>query len=261
MQHDNLELLRALEADEWAARRRALWTSSALMVVAALVLAALLFSAYRQLSSVRAETRRETARLDTLRRQIDSLRPVVENYVASLAVQQSRATSGDSLQRPVDSVQAAAHGPDEQRVPLGGDVQAMAAPPPVVGDSPEGGVSPERVRRAAARRQPRVYLQVLSAEDRPYAEQMRERLRGLGFDVPGVEHVRRPVQLRNTEVRYYKRTDAEEARTLEAALRRFGEESTALIYLRLDNDARVRARTFEVWFPAGAGGARARAAQ
>jgi hypothetical protein len=255
MENENLSLLRALHDNdraEIAARRRALWTSLALVGAAAVILGALLFSGYRKLSSVQAKTAREEARLDTLgwqvgtlRRQVDSLAPLVENYQASLAYEKERSGTPDTL--PTDSQGVAAPGdttpplPDTTRVGTTGTTGIQ--PPPTPAQLP-----------------PRVYLQIVTAGDRAYANAVGERLEGAGFRVLGVEHVRNAAPLRNTELRYYKRADEPDAQRLLQALRVAGEPNAVLLYLGLENNTRVRPRHYEIWFAAGAGQAGRRAA-
>lgn len=246
MQRDNLDLLRALEADEAAGRRRALWTSSVLVLAAAVVLAALLFSAYRQLSHVRGETERERVRLVSLRRQIDSLSPLVENYQALVAAQ-TPVQGGDTVPAVVDT----------SSIALTVDtVTTMTTTIPKDSGGPVFHPPPYEQRM-----RPRVYLQVVAERDRAHAQRVGRQLEARGFQVLGVEYVERAARLRNTELRYYKRADAADARRLLAALREVGEDSTALLYLGLESNTRVRPRHYEVWFAPRAGDASARGAE
>lgn len=250
MQRDNLDLLRALEEDELAGRRRALWTSTAVVVVAAAILGVLLFTAYRELSSVRAQTEAETHRLVALRRQNDSLQLLASNYQGVEAQWVSRRL--DSVQTVRDSLEGLpSNGVAAQDTTRTDLVVLQTYPHPAADTS--GSVTPPPPQTQRADPAARVYLQVLAEADRAHAERVGQQLQARGFRVLGVEYVQRSARLRNTELRYYKRADAPDAQRLLAALREIGEDSTALLYLGLENNTRVRPRHYEVWFAPGAG--------
>lgn len=231
MQGDNLDLLRALEADEAAARRRALWTSSALVVAAAAVLAVLLFSAYRELNTVRASTATLRADSTRLSARVAELQRVEANYV--------RRARADVVHDRADTLAMT-------------DPADTLSPRPATGRDTAGGAAthlpPEPARLPA-----RVYLQIVRDTDRAYAGAVGARLDAAGFQVLSTEYVRDAAPLQNTELRYYKKADEPDAQRLLQALRAAGEPNTVLLYLGLESNTRVRPRHYEVWFAAGAG--------
>jgi len=224
MAQDNLELLRRLETQQAAARRRAVWISWLSVLAAAVVLSVLIVSAYRRLAGVEtqvAEAQKqaaaEKARVEELKKEEarltdrikNQLEPLVENYQAEVRAQA----------RPVARV------------------QVRPVEPADLGTT-----------------EPRVFLQIVAPEDREYAKQMGERLEEAGFDVQGVDYIEEAAALKNTEVRYYKKADEADAVKLRDALESAGVKSPALLYLGLENNRKVRPKTYEVWFGAGVGG-------
>jgi hypothetical protein len=231
MRRDNLDLLRALEDDEASARRRALWTSSALVVGAAVILAGLLFSAYRELNAVRATTDALRADSTRLTGVVADLRRIEENYLITV--------NKDSANLPADSQVVVAPADTLPRVSSTGRDTA--------------GTTEIQLPRPPRELPPRVYLQIVKAGDRRYADSIGGLLDAAGFRVLSVEHVRNAPALRNTELRYYKRADEPDAQRLLRALRASGETNAVLLYLGLENNTRVRPRHYEIWFAADAG--------
>lgn len=282
MQPENLALLLALEKGEEAAHRKALWTSSVAIVAATMVLVALLFSAYHQLAKVKELTRSEKQVLIGLRQQNDSLRPLVENY-QTLVAQQTIIPRSDSFPA-TDSLAAiwrrGREGStrftdsltewildrnrmfDRSASPLDlASFRAVLGPLSNYHAEPQQALQPggtagifgspgfrDAIRSAdSAHHSVRhVYLRVIAERDRGYADSVGDYLKARGFEVHGLEYVERAPSLRNTEVRYYKRADAQGAAHLLAVLEEVGEHSTALLYLGLEN-ARVQDGTYEVW--------------
>jgi hypothetical protein len=226
MAQDNLELLRRLETQQATARRRAVWISWLFVLAAAIVLAVLIFAADRHLEDAQAK---KTVALEKAAAE--------QNRVEQLKKEEARLTGRiKQLQPLVENYQAqvrAEPGPATQR-----EVQFPLGPGPGV-EVPA---------------KPRVFLQIVTPEDREYAKQMGQRLEEAGFEVLGTEYVERAAALKNTEVRYYKKTDEPDAVKLRDALSAAGVKSPALLYLGLENNKKVRPKTYEVWFGAGVGG-------
>jgi hypothetical protein len=224
MAQDNLELLRRLETQQATARRRAVWISWLSVLAAAIVLAVLIFAADRHLEDAQAK---KTEALEKA--------AVEQNRVEQLKKEEARLTGQiKQLQPLVENYRAqvrAEPGPATQRevqLPLGPGVEVPA--------------------------KPRVFLQIVTPEDREYAKQMGQRLVEAGFEVLGIEYVGRAAALKNTEVRYYKKTDEPDAVKLRDALAAAGVKSPTPLYLGLENNKKVRPKTYEVWFGAGVGG-------
>jgi cell division protein FtsB len=222
MPHEDLELLKVLEAGDAAARRRAIWISWSSVSLAAIILAALVFLGYRRLGEVQEKVAAAKTRVATLESREKTLRQEVEQLQATkanleLIAQNYRAIAPES---PVAS--------HEERV---------AAP-----------ISPQ-----ARSVQPRVFLQIVNPNDRVYAQEMTKPLEQAGFKVLGIETVERAAGLKNTEVRYYKKADQPGCIRLLDALRGAGVKSPAFLYLGLENNRKVRPKTYEVWFADGVG--------
>jgi hypothetical protein len=223
MPHEDLELLKVLEAGDAAARRRAIWISWSSVSLAAIILAALVFLGYRRLGEVQekvAAAKRDVVILKgqekTLRDEVTQLQATKANL--ELIAQNYRAIAPES---PVAI--------REERV------AASIAPP----------------TRSV---QPRVYLQIVNPNDRNYAQEMTKRLKQAGFEVPGIENIEKAAGLKNTEVRYFKKADQADAFRLLDILREAGVKSPAILYLAREEDNRkVRPKTYEVWFADGVG--------
>ncbi len=251
-----------MRAEEESARRRAVLTSWGLVLLAALVLAGLAFVGQRRLEAVNREVAIRRDSVASLNAQIANLEPLVENYRAGL-VQDSVNLPPDTLVEDADSAGGVGSVALVDTVPI---VARPSRPPNVPGfevnaraEQPQGqsgaqsteitgrpGPQPERRTPA------RVYLHILREEDRAHADAVGRRLEASGFNVLGVEHVRNAAPLLNTELRYYKQADEEDASRLLSALKAAGEESAAMLYLGLERNTRVLPRTYEVWFAPGA---------
>jgi hypothetical protein len=247
MQQENRRILERMRAEQESARRRAVFTSWALVGLAAMVLAALVFVGQRRLEAVNRQVALKRDSVAILNAQIANLEPLVENYRAGLV--------GDTANLPPDALPADTALTVE---PPGVDstvalVQGVDDRPPhrprVLAKAREGRPELSQLAPPPERRIPaRVYLHILREDDRPHALEVGRRLEASGFSVLGVEHVRRSAPLMNTELRYYKQADEEDGTRLLAALKAAGEESAAMLYLGLERDTRVPPRTYEVWF-------------
>lgn len=222
MSHEDLELLKVLEAGDTAARRRAIWISWASVSLAAVILAALVFLGYRHLGEVQEKVAEAKTRVATLETREKALREREQHLLANIA----------NLELIAQNYKAIA--PESPATIREERVAAVSVTTPV------GSV------------QPRVFLQIVNPNDRDYAQGMKKRLEEAGFEVPGIETVERAAGLKNTEVRYYKKADQADAVRLLDTLREAGVKSPAIFYLGLENSKKVRSKTYEVWFAAGA---------
>jgi hypothetical protein len=219
---ERVAVLERWELNQKRNRRRAAGTAWTSVAAAVVVLAGLIYSGHRELTAVRsqadatrAEVLAEQANLEALKAQ---KRELEQQYQASLSV-------------------------------LGnvGTTQAKAAVDQTLSQNPQ-----------AANLLPRVYLQIVDQNDRDYANYMGKKLKEAGFIVLGVEYraeayrpdVRR---LKMTDVRYYKKADEAGAQKVLDVLKKAGEDPVRLNYLGLENDPKVRANHYEVWFAANSG--------
>ena len=100
----------------------------------------------------------------------------------------------------------------------------------------------------------RIYMQIVDARDREYAERMGQLLRGSDYIVLGVELVPQAIGLKRTEVRYYKMADAEVGNSIVNVLREAGDSAATGVYLKKEeNNPNVRSKHFAVWFSSRAG--------
>jgi hypothetical protein len=222
MPHEDLELLKVLEASDAAARRRAIWISWSSVSLAAIILAALVFLGYRRLGEVQEKVAAAKTHVEILKSQEKTLRQEVAQLQATKA----------NLELIAQNYQAIA---PESPVAIREERVAASIAPPI------GSV------------QPRVFLQIVNPDDEDYAEGMKKRLQQAGFKVPGIETVERAAGLKNTEIRYYKKADQADAVRLLDTLREAGVKSPAILYLGLENNRKVRPKTYEVWFADGVG--------
>jgi hypothetical protein len=95
----------------------------------------------------------------------------------------------------------------------------------------------------------RIYLHIRDENQRPKAREIGQKLRSQGYIVPGIERVRQGPP--SSQVRYFKRADAEEGRRLAEALRKAGLEAEAEYVPGHEDSKILRARHFEVWLGPG----------
>ena len=259
-ENENIALLRRMEEDESRARRRAALMAWMLVGLAVVVLAVMLATGARRLSDIRAQTAVESEKLEQLRAELrvleDSLRTqnlLVGNYrtlitadIANLpAVAQVPIIDGprQSFLIAEDSAEPGTELPESPTLV-----------PMIERSRPTRPASAERADSVVVRRPPaRVFMQIVTSDDRAHADTVGARLAAAGFLMLGVEHVTRAPRLRTTEVRYYRKDDEAGAQQLLLALRAAGEPDAVLLYLGLENNPRVRRRQYEIWFAAGAG--------
>ena len=104
------------------------------------------------------------------------------------------------------------------------------------------------VDRQTAALLPRVYMQILDDADRPAAQIIAADLQKAGMIVLGVETVTKAAgKLRQTEVRYYKKSEEPTAKRITAVLQSAGYRDAKPVYLGLEDSTKVRANHYEVW--------------
>lgn len=224
---DNLAILRQLDRSEVRIRRHATMVAWLSVVGAAVAFAVVIFVGNQQLQRVRSEAAREQQTLTELQKRTNGLTEEIKAKTAEIG----------RLKLLEENYQASivARG-----TPQGGENGGAAA-------KVERPSNP--IQQSDQPLAPRVYLQIVNQADRQYAQAMRGVLEQAGFVVPGIEYMSRAAGLRNTEVRYYKKIEQEEAEKIADILRVATKEPIAVLYLALEN-AKVRPRHYEVWFRA-----------
>jgi hypothetical protein len=92
-----------------------------------------------------------------------------------------------------------------------------------------------------------VYIQVRDDNQRPAAEQIQKALKAKGFVVPGIETVSKGPN--ESEVRFFRDSDADLARSVESALPISGAKAK---YVRgYENSPNLRPRQIELWLAPG----------
>jgi hypothetical protein len=217
---ERVAVLEQWESNQKRNRRRAAWSASASVLAAAVILAGLIYAGHRELAGLnqqaedtRAQVHAEQENLELLKAQ---KRKLEEQYQASLSVLGNVAST-----------------------------QAKEAVDQTLNQNPQ-----------TASLLPRVYLQIVDQNDRAFANDMGKKMQEAGFIVLGVEYRPQAYRpdvsrgLKMTDVRYYKKTDEAGAQKVVDILKRAGVDPVRLNYLGLENDPKVRANHYEVWFAA-----------
>lgn len=210
---DKIRELEEFEHRQSEIKRTAARVSSLALLGAALILVAMIAGAWWQLRSLRAETARERQKQSDLKAENDQLAK------RNTALKAQNELSANYIRRRDPVID------------------------PVVG-TPQPAAAPQSLPA-------RIYIQILDDTDRPFAAQMRDKLAAAGFLVVGIEWVKGNTTLNATEVRYYKQADADTAAKIVGLLEASGIKFVRSLYLkRYETSTTVRARHFEVWFPA-----------
>lgn len=206
-----VEELEAQESKRQGKAARMAWLSVA---AATLVLAAIVFGAWRELAEVQAR------------------RAQVENDIEAL--EKAKADLGAQLResRAALSATLGALGRVEETLRRAAVEQQLDAKP------------------EAALALPRVYLQILDPEDRSWAVETGRRLESKGMIALGVEAVPQ-ANLERSEVRYYKKADEAKARRIVELLEEVGVDAIPEHLEHLEDSTQFKANRFEVWFVAG----------
>jgi hypothetical protein len=94
---------------------------------------------------------------------------------------------------------------------------------------------------------PRAYMHIGEEADRPYAQKLIPRLELQGFAVPGIERL--DTMPRASEVRYFRKQEADGAALVVAALRRYGVNDAIVRYVRgYEDSKKLRSCHYEIWF-------------
>jgi len=102
---------------------------------------------------------------------------------------------------------------------------------------------------AKARFLPRVYIHIRSDEDREWARAVAERLKAMGYVVPGIERLV-DTGPRMSQLRYFRNTEKEEAVKIIDVLDQIGVRLN-LEYIRgYEESDKIRPGHFEIWFAA-----------
>src|SRR5215469_6750964 len=212
---EKIAQLERLERQEGDRQRIAAGKSWLSVAAAAMVLAVMIVSGSRKVSSLRVDIEQLTERQKQLKR--ENLRLEDENKLEGQAIRQL-----DPVYDPNRELSPGLHAPRTLQMPK---VAAIA---------------------------PRIYLQILTDGDRDFARRMAQELRVAKYVVVGIENVPHAVKPLQTEVRYYKKDDTAEAQDIANVLKRAGASPVRTIYLqRYENSAAVRPKHYEVWFPPG----------
>jgi len=95
---------------------------------------------------------------------------------------------------------------------------------------------------------PRIYLHIREEGQRPAAQRVATALSG-SVSVPGVERL--DFGPSNSELRYFRRAEREEAEELARLVRLAGPPVNVVYVAGHEADGRLRARTYELWFAPG----------
>jgi len=208
---DNLALLESLDQKGTSLRRPAGWVAWGSVITAGIVMAVLIFLAQRKLEQVRRQVEGEEERLTK--------------------VQKERAkaqTERDTARQLAQNYQSILSNVTK--------TTALAAATDATAKSGAGTLFP------------RVYLQIVNEDDRDYAKQVGKMLQDHGLLVLAVEYVSKAAGLKQTQVRYYKKAEEPEAERIRDLLKQSGETGAITVYLKQDNNTKVRPNRFEVWF-------------
>jgi hypothetical protein len=219
--NDELELLKVLDEKSMAARRRAVFASWIMVAAALAVLAAIIYMGARQINAARRN---------------------LESVQAAARVEEGKLQAARAEQQTLSDEIA-------KLKPLVENYRESAARESTTALNARGGPTGSAAKltlQAGAR----VYLQIVDPRDRDYADRIGADLTNHDFKVMGVEYVKNAARLKNTEVRYYKRSDQAGAERLLDVLHAAGARSATLLYLGLENNANVRPNHYEVWFAA-----------
>lgn len=93
---------------------------------------------------------------------------------------------------------------------------------------------------------PRVYMQASNDAEYELAKKLTGRLREAGFTVPDIERVK--VGPRQTQVRYFRPQDADDARRVVELIKPDAPNATAVVIPGYSESARMRPGHLELWF-------------
>jgi hypothetical protein len=218
---ERLALLAKVEAREAGAIRQAARVAWLSLAVAAILVGALIFGAWWQVSRLRGEA----AALE--RRQSE--------LVAGIAAKETELVELEAKVRDAEAARTALISGYRRA-----DDQARRGFETALDADPK-----------ATAIVPRAYVQIVDEGDRQWARNLSDRLQQAGVIPVGIEHTPRAAGLRQFEVRYYKDSEQAGAERIRQVLERAGVPAITRD-LNLDSNTRVRANHFEIWCPANA---------
>lgn len=146
--------------------------------------------------------------------------------------------------------------------PVPAPITASAAPTPA--GAADGaictGASPDKPLRGPFKDAPvTVYIQIATEAQRPIAQRLQQALASAGYEMPGIQRVGVPRSLRSPELRFFRVEDGAAVDGLVDDLRivcpsEFDDAAAPKLLASLRKEALPR--TFEIWFPKPAAGAR-----
>jgi len=112
--------------------------------------------------------------------------------------------------------------------------------------NPKTAAAAEQRADDQARINPRVYMQASNDAEYELAKKLTSRLRDAGFTVPDIERVK--VGPRQTQVRYFRPQDADDARRVVELIKPEAPNATAVVIPGYSESARMRPGHLELWF-------------
>ncbi len=132
-------------------------------------------------------------------------------------------------------------------------------PPPALPTSHNGSGLGQAVSAAATK--PRVFIQIVNQNDRGKANDISALLQSQGCSVQGIQFIPQAAALTQSDLRYYRKADTDQAQRIADALKGVGVEVGKPKYLSgYEDSTTVRPNTFEVWLANGVGGGASKAA-
>jgi hypothetical protein len=185
--------------------------------------------------------------LATLFESVYAVRQSREAKKQATLAEQQRLNAAEQAQEAVRQRLEAEHQRDLANQAKNSLIESLS---PVLNESAKGSAGTP-IRDQASALRPRAYLQIVDERDHAYAMNIGTKLREAGFTVMGIEFVPKAARfLKVIEVRYYKKADEAGAEKLLQLLKANGDASVRSLYLASEeNNPKVRANHFEVWFP------------
>ena len=218
---ERLALLERIEQREAGAVRRAATFAWLSVAIAALLVGALIFGGWWQVTRLRSEA-------GTLEQQRAGLVRSIEGQQAQLVQLEAEVRQRQAALSTM--ISAYRRTSDQARSGL---ATALDADP------------------KATVLVPRAYVQIVDEADRPWARNLSDRLQNAGIIPVDIEHVPRAKGLRRFEVRYYKHADEPGAQRIVKVMADAGVPAST-VYLNLEGNTRVRAYHYEIWCPENA---------
>lgn len=218
---ERLALLQRIEQREAGAVRRAATFAWLSVAVAALLVGALIFGGWWQVTRLRREAASLENRQAELVKSIEGQKAELGQLEAEVKQKQAALSTMISAYRRTT---------DQARSGLSTALDADPRATVLV---------------------PRAYVQIVDEGDRQWARNLNDRLQNAGIIPVGIEHVPRARGLRRFEVRYYKQAEEAGARRIASVLENAGVPAS-VVYLNLEGNTRVRANHFEIWCPENA---------